>query len=685
MNSSNLKKYCQDFFFKNFIDDNDFLLLSNEVSSFIETGEKEDAFTVFYAFSEKFKLFGSGYENIKILLDLLKEYEHLSGQLTQKQRDHYSHSVFVFTLGLAIYQMDNEFKCSYNSFYNLNVQDGYKDFLYNWGLVALFHDIGYPFQLTFDQLKEYCVNFFSGNKNIPYVMYGNMPVLTEIPIDLRLSAQTLINKEVVSFDEMFAGWISKRLGYNEEQLIDNLKRRIVNPSYSIDHGYFSSLLLVNKMMEACGFAFTDSVLDVLTAILLHNSLNRYDIKEAEPISLNSHPLAYLLVLCDELQSWNRKGFGKDSKLDILPQNIDIEIQGNQYFMTYKFESEFESMKDSIKMIQELKEVDGKTKFDTVIMGLIKDGATLKSSFVFEAKPVQSALISDSRFFNLLEIAKSIHFSYMDDCMGYTEDSINTEFANLSLDFKLSNIHQAKSYAGKLSKIGCFYSDESFNYKVVDSFNEIQYFGKNCADFLARDEHVRWVRDRIASGWHYGTSYLQIEDKQERLSVRNALKEHKDIVPYDSLTTEAQQKDINVINNMIPLLRKNGDIKIYKTTTNLKPFLYLAFNNIEIIHNPHTTKQMLTKYLSKMLLDYELLIGCVPNELGIIVMECCSELKIPYEIVVINKDESKDVTNALNLFAMAHYFTDLKNGGLIDVDNYFISKKAKFVSSKDLKE
>ena len=89
-------------------------------------------------------------------------------------------------------------------------------------------------------------------------------------------------------------------------------------------------------MEANDFCFSDATLDVLTAILLHNSLNRYDIQDAKPISLQAHPLAYLLILCDELQSWNRQGFGKGSKLDILPQNIDIEIQGNKYLTTFIF-------------------------------------------------------------------------------------------------------------------------------------------------------------------------------------------------------------------------------------------------------------------------------------------------------------------------------------------------------------
>jgi len=678
---SNLKKYCRDFFVNTIKNDKEMLLLSNEISAFIDSGEKEDAFTVFYTFAEKFKLFGAGYENIQILLDLLKEYENLSGQLLQKQRDHYSHSVFVFTLGLAIYQMDKSFRETYNSFYNLTETDGYLNFLYSWGLTALFHDIGYPFQLTFDQLKEYCVSFFPGDKEIPYVMYGNMPVLTEIPRQFRDSICDLLNNTVSNFDELFAKWINLRLGYNEKELFVNLKNRIVNPSYSIDHGYFSSLLLINKMMGSGNFAFSELICDILTAILLHNSLNRYDIKNSEPISMLKHPLAYLLILCDELQSWNRKGFGKDSKLDILPENIDIEIQDNNYFMTYKFESIFEEMKDSIKMISELKETSCGTKFDAIIRGLIKDGAILKSTYVFEEKKSRKTLISDSRFFNLLEIAKSIHMSYIEDSKNYSEDSINDEFAKLSLDYKLSNIHQAKSYACKLEKIGCFYSDESINNKVITSFDSIDYLGGNCADFLARDEHVRWVKDRLSSGWHYGTSYLSIVDKEERLKVRNALKEHKDIIPYDILSIEEKKKDIHVINNMIDLLRKNGDIKVYKASSRNKPLMYISFDYYEETTNIPNIEEIVLKHLKRITINNDLVIGCdVCTELGFKVAKCANFLNIPYEAIV-RENHIKLIGNTemFNLLATAHYFKEFEYAKKQDVADYLFSKSNKIFS------
>ena len=72
------------------------------LNQFLASGDKSDAFCVYYCFSEIFKLFGDGYGNTQKLLELLSDHEYHSGELLSKHRDHYSHSVYVFALGLAI-------------------------------------------------------------------------------------------------------------------------------------------------------------------------------------------------------------------------------------------------------------------------------------------------------------------------------------------------------------------------------------------------------------------------------------------------------------------------------------------------------------------------------------------------------------------------------------------------------
>ena len=142
---------------------------------FLAGGKKEDAFSVYFCFSEIFSLFGRGYENMRTLLELLSDHEYHSGELLSKHRDHYSHSVYVFALGLAFYANDPAFRRAYLDFYGL--QDNGRaafHFLRLWGMTALFHDIGYPFQLAHEQIKTYTEEVWGkGNADSLFVSYGN--------------------------------------------------------------------------------------------------------------------------------------------------------------------------------------------------------------------------------------------------------------------------------------------------------------------------------------------------------------------------------------------------------------------------------------------------------------------------------------------------------------------------------
>ena len=70
---------------------NDLMCFRKSLEQFLSSGSKEDAFVVYYCFSEIFKLFGKGYDNTQKLLELLYDHEHHSGELLSKHRDHYSH------------------------------------------------------------------------------------------------------------------------------------------------------------------------------------------------------------------------------------------------------------------------------------------------------------------------------------------------------------------------------------------------------------------------------------------------------------------------------------------------------------------------------------------------------------------------------------------------------------------
>ena len=134
---------------------NEMTCFRKATEAFLKSGKKADAFVVYFCFSEIFKLFGSGYENTQKLLETLSDHEYHSGELLFKHRDHYSHSVYVFALGLAMYAHDGKLRSAFDNFYKVTGGEAAEKFLRLWGTVSLFHDVGYPFQLAHEQLKVY--------------------------------------------------------------------------------------------------------------------------------------------------------------------------------------------------------------------------------------------------------------------------------------------------------------------------------------------------------------------------------------------------------------------------------------------------------------------------------------------------------------------------------------------------
>lgn len=624
-------------------DNNDLLCFRNAVSDFLISGKKDDAFTVFFCYSEIFRLLGSGYDNIRKLIEMLSDHEFHSGELLSKHRDHYSHSVYVFSLGLAIYASDGVYRRTFNEFYGLK-QDEYYTFLYLWGLTSLFHDIGYPFQLAHEQVKNYLEELWIEQDNngsasggnslskeqekeirstLPYVSFKNMDAFLKINPDTgeKISKKAGIDIVFSSINELLAYGVNKREGYDYDTLVKTLKRRVEEQPYFMDHGYFSSVILLKKLFENPEFKFTENHLDVVTAILLHNSLNKYDVENAHRIEISEHPLSYLLILCDELQSWDRKAYGKNSKRKPIAWDVEFDISDNKIKANYIFEDRNENY-----------EKIASGKFVSDIEKFIDSDLTLR---VFcDVKPKNrkiSAFASDDSFINLCDFAKVIHASYDEHCERNNIEHIEADFASLPLEFKVSNINQAKSYAYKLELINCFYSSKELDYPIVKDFED-NIAGALHSDnlgFLCREEHARWVKEKLAAGWKYGTDYHSTAE-------RNAKKIHKDIVPYEVLTPQEQSKDRLMVNNIIPLLDRVGNgIKIYRYRSGRKPDLVIACTGHRYFNDDREVlKKQVKEILKKYSDDYNVIVmTCYAMGSDWLIAECACELGLTTKAII----------------------------------------------------
>lgn len=628
---------------------NEIECLSKAINQFLENGEKESAFIVYYCFCEIFHVFGGGYKNVQKLIEVLSAHEYHAGGLLMKHKDHYSHSVYVFTLGLSIFIANKSLREEFFKFYKIDNND-YERFLFLWGMTSLFHDIGYPFQLAHEQIKTY-VNDLWEKSVCPYVSYGNMDALITIADDDALFLQKELHAEqkIDTINKLLAIGINKRVGYDEEKVTELLRSRIEKQPDFLDHGYFSAVLLAKSLLQNL-YGSTDNSqsyfvsmvekLDVLTAILLHNSFNKFEKSlNLHKITLTEHPLAFLLALCDELQIWDRTAFGKMSKKDPLAWTVQVEINDKRIDVTYYFDSFIVKAPQCEDRVNKSKFEIESGQFVEKIKNIIDTDIELNAFAKQRKKEKRTNLyVSQNNFINLYDFAKAVHLSYLENCQNLNIMHINEEFEALPLEFKISNIEQAKSYSKKLELINCFYSDKELDYPVVNDFKEENTYGKNTDNlgFLCREEHVRWVKEKLKMGWHYGTSYTEIADHKEQFAMRNKLKEHKDIVPYEMLMPAEQKKDEIMIKNIIPLLYNLGNnIRIYRYRWGRKPDLEIAgIGHRNIKGNTEEIKAQIKAILSEYQKDYHIIVrSCFATGADQLISECATELDITIKAVL----------------------------------------------------
>ena len=111
----------------------------------------------------------------------------------------------------------------------------------------------------------------------------------------------------------------------------------------IDHGFFSCILVLNsygyliqKYAKNNDFFFYP-IVDSASAILLHNYYRNvlqndpFNLKELHP---SQSPLAFLLILCDELQEWNRQPFGIKDKQKGRVNELLLKIDDHTFDVKY---------------------------------------------------------------------------------------------------------------------------------------------------------------------------------------------------------------------------------------------------------------------------------------------------------------------------------------------------------------
>ena len=614
--------------------DIDRLCMANALSRFIDSGTAHDAFDVYVCYIE---MFWGSYGKCRHIIEMLSEFETNGSSLLMKHRDHYSHSVYVFAIGLAIYEANKQFRRTYANAYGFEVDS--KEAAYHyiefWGMTALFHDIGYPFELPFEEVCGYfeedrdavddqaLKKARTNRENRPFLAYQDIYKYINLSKDQSKALLGLygLDKDISFFsttNDLYAYNLENKLGstyyFTKDSISQILGSKPERPDLFgcfMDHAFFSAAILFRELNETIGIeSISKSHIDALTAILLHNSLYKFSIgfvkhPNTKPLEMNLHPLAYMLMLCDELQCWDRTAYGRNSRTQLHPMECIFSFDEENVVVQYIFDEEEKEKAENYRCAYKEKgDNAGKLKAysdfiktrqgrggDGEVTGFQRDIEDIINCYgngliikVLEPdygqKGEKHTYISDSNFLHLYNFAAALNARYNygeKDLDGVSDKEVSTAFESLSLEYKLSNIGQARSFAKYLDRIGCFFTDRSVDYPMVKEFSEDEL------EKIGPLEHGRWLMEHQAMGWVFGDSYKtdpsakdddSEKEKIKRKVLRENMRVHELVMDgplteervkkhYDELPEGEKQKDTEPMRVMLSLISKYDGLRIYR--------------------------------------------------------------------------------------------------------------------------
>ncbi len=619
MSESNLKSYVDDFFddlvlYDDYHNHHDYKgLLKAGIDVFLDNETAYNAYEIYqtffmiYQITSENKSDGANITDSSIvsepntLLDLIKimkKYEENTGELIEKQRDHFIHSVNVFLLGLSVYSQNKNYRdmfqayvldSPYEKYYKTS--DGefsHEEFLYRWGVASLFHDIGYPVEIIGKQLNKFIndsVKSISSNYGadtaIDFKDFNDFNTIVKMKPDFADRYTSVYPK--AKFLNMFkpTDIMAQKISIdfpnvNVNQVVRHLDSfvDIMGESGFIDHGFFSAILVMNsygyliqKYAKNHDFFFYP-IVDSATAILLHNYYR--NVLQKKPFNLpalhpRDSPLAFLLILCDELQEWNRQPFGVKDKnrshinelvLDIDEKRLDVEYIVRDGAMGLGFSKDKQELLDNVLSINSI------FKRGLTVLTEVKQDNVLREMVKSEIQ-APSVLLR-----NVEKLALETHQQYIDTTISQYEEKIaNGEeidkefmekyeglvpFEELTPQLKIANIRQARSIPYKLNVIGCEMANKSDEREAITEFSDDELLD------LAILEHDEWCEEKIGTGWTYG----------EEKDIENLLTPY--LVPWEELPADIQQYDFDPVKNIPSLVDRIG-LKIVRTKTRLLTF------------------------------------------------------------------------------------------------------------------
>ena len=305
-----------------------------------------------------------------LAMDLLyawKEYEKSLWKVTPYYRDHFLHALYDFSIGKHFLAEFNEDIChNWRVLGRTHLPDEVliERSERTWLLAALFHDIGYPAE----KLCEF--SRFARNKffdKVPGMTLSDIKLVKSDSIKddinelLTMMAYVLMDDEYSFTFRTYKRFVDGKT-YPNKLIFDSIRALFADQIEKLDHGVVGALLVMLTLKidiheltlsdktnnyDALIVERNEVLEDVVVAALaiaIHNV--RASAYPGLTIDYRTHPVAFLLSLCDELHEWERMVRDKtlykgedDIIIDVeAPRIIHmVDIMGNKRSKAIKLE------------------------------------------------------------------------------------------------------------------------------------------------------------------------------------------------------------------------------------------------------------------------------------------------------------------------------------------------------------
>ena len=211
--------------------------------------------------------------------------------------------------------------------------------------------------------------------------------------------------------------------------------------------------------------------------------------------MDMHPLAWLLLLCDELQCWDRTAYGRNSRKELHPMAVEFDFSENRLFARYLYDEKEQDKIDTYlwdyvawkqngkrgirPKLKAYSEMANEEKSFVRNIEQLVDTAGIPITVVCDTAPVNRGIkhiyLSSSSFLHIHDFAVALNARYAptEDEDDVERSIMEKDFSALSLEYKLANINQVKSFSRYLNEIHFFYTDRQVDFDMLEEFTPEQ--------------------------------------------------------------------------------------------------------------------------------------------------------------------------------------------------------------------